>query len=349
MSYPRGWAANLPLVPIARPARWGLVVLAATLVATSAVIYARLQLPSAPSIAVAAARASLTPRDLQHSPWYRLRVLSQGVSFHDAVAAAPVPDIPASAGILVDVDTGTILWQHNEHEKLPPASTIKVLTSMVALENFAPDHPVTVTPDALFQAGDETKMYLKAGQTLSVQELLTGMLTVSANDAADTLAIDTVGMERYVGAMNAQAAALHLHDTHVTTPVGLSDPRQYSSAYDLAVMASIDENVFPLFAGIVRTPYVLLPANATHPAFGLDNINALLGMYPAAVGIKTGWTGDAGACEIGMAVREGHRLLSVLLNGNRVYTETRRLLDWGFVQEGLLSQLPTPNPSPRPG
>jgi D-alanyl-D-alanine carboxypeptidase (penicillin-binding protein 5/6) len=335
-------------VPIARPARWGLAALAAAAVATTTLLYARLQLPSAPSLAAVAARSTLTPRDLQHGAWYRMRLLHAEVAFHPVTIAAPPIEMPAAAGILVDVDTGAILWQHNEHRQLPPASTIKVLTAMVALTNFAPDRAVTVTPDALFQAGDESKMYLKAGETLSVQELLTGMLTVSANDAADALAIDTVGMERFVGAMNAQIGALHLHDTHAATPVGLSAPGQFSSAYDLAVLATIDENTFPTFADIVRTRYVELPASSTHPAFALGNVNALLGIYPPAIGIKPGWTGDAGACEIGMAVRDGHRLLSVLLDGERVYPETRRLLDWGFVQEGLPSQLPTPKPSPAP-
>jgi len=337
-------------VPKSRRTRWGLVALAACLLATLSVSYLRLRVPGpGPLSAAAGVENTLIAKDLQHRAWYGMKVVHTRVAFH-AMPEAPAaePDVPATAGILVDIDTGAILWQHNAHEKLPPASTVKVLTAMVALTNFAQDMPVTVTPDALFQAWDETKMYLNAGQTLTAQELLTGMLTVSANDAADVIAIDTVGMERFVGAMNAQAAALGLHDTHATTPVGLSDRGQYSSAYDLAVIATVDENTYPLFAGIVRSQYAFLPATATHPAFSLNNINTLLSMYPSAVGIKTGWTGDAGACEIAMAVRDNHRLVSVVLNGERVYTESRRLLDWGFMQEGLPTQLATPKPSPAP-
>ncbi len=337
-------------MPQSRGIRLGLVALGACLVATASLAYLRLGLAH-PSPVVEAAGAERTnlARDLVHAPWYGMKVVRADAVFHaSATPPATQPDVPAAAGILVDMDTGTILWQRNEHQKLPPASTIKVLTALVALNNFELDKPVTVTSDALFQAGDETKMYLKPGQVLTAQELLTGMLTVSANDAADVLAIDTVGMERFVGAMNAQAAALGLHDTHATTPVGLSAVNQHSSAYDLAVMASVDENLYPLFGDIVKSPFMFLPATATHPAFYLNNINTLLSMYPAAVGIKTGWTGDAGACEIAMAVRGTHRLLSVVLNGHLVYTESRRLLDWGFTQEGLPTQLPTPKPSPPP-
>ncbi len=112
------------------------------------------------------------------------------------------------------------------------------MTALVALENLDPEAPVTVTPDAVHLAWDESRMGLIAGETLSVRELLTGMLLVSGNDAANALAADTVGTERFVGAMNAQVAALGLHDSHFTTPVGLDDPDQYSSAYDLAAIAT---------------------------------------------------------------------------------------------------------------
>jgi D-alanyl-D-alanine carboxypeptidase (penicillin-binding protein 5/6) len=337
-------------VPKSRPTRWGLVALGGAVLLTSSFAYLRLRGPQSSPVAEAAGLSrTLFARDLTHPPWYGLKVVRTDLAFHTrSTPAFTEPDVPAAAGILVDMDTGEILWQRNAHEKLPMASTIKVLTALVALENFNTDQLITVTHDALFQAGDESKMFLKAGQTLSMRELLTGMLTASANDAADVVAIDTVGMERFVGAMNAQAQALGLHDTHVTTPVGLSDRNQHSSVYDLAVISTVDENAYPLFDDIVRAPYAFLPATATHPAFYMNNINLLLSMYPAAVGIKTGYTGDAGACEIGMAVRGTHRLLSVVLNGRLVYTETRRLLDWGFVQEGLSSQVPTPKPLPTP-
>jgi serine-type D-Ala-D-Ala carboxypeptidase (penicillin-binding protein 5/6) len=337
-------------VPKSPPTRWGLAALAAVLLLSGSAVYLHLR-GAGSAVTAAAAGRTLLARDLARPPWYGLDILHGAPSFHEPAApATSQPNVPAVAGILVDVDTDQILWERNSHQRLSPASTMKLLSALVAMNNFDAQRSVTVTPDALFQAGDESKMFLKAGQTLSVRELLTGMLTVSANDAADVLAIDTVGMERFVGAMNAQARALGLRDTHATSPVGLDDPAMYSSAYDLAVLAALDEERYPLFSEIVRSRFTFLPATATHPNFYLDNINLLLSMYPAAVGIKTGYTGDAGACEVGMAVRDGHRLLSVVLHGQLVYSETRRLLDWGFEQEGLPSQLPSPsvNPSPSP-
>lgn len=277
-----------------------------------------------------------------------MRVVDQSVVFRAASPRGDDPAIPARGGILVDLDAGTILWQENAHAQLPPASTAKILTALVALENFRPSRPVTITDAALHQDYDETKMGIVAGQTYTVRELLTGMLMVSGNDAATAVAEDTVGLDRFVAAMNAQVAALGLHDSHFTTPVGLQDPEQYTSAYDLAVISAVAVQHFPLFAQIVATPATTLAATATHPAFDLQSINLLLSIYPFAVGIKPGWTGDAGHCEVGMAVREGHRLLSVLLNAPYSYGQTRHLLDWGFVREGLPTTLPTPTPAPTP-
>jgi serine-type D-Ala-D-Ala carboxypeptidase (penicillin-binding protein 5/6) len=151
-----------------------------------------------------------------------------------------------------------------------------------------------------------------------------------------------------VGAMNAQVAALGLHDSHFTTPVGLQDPAQFSSAYDLAAISAAAVRRFPLFRDIVATRTADLAATSGHPEFFLQSINALLSMYPAAVGIKPGWTADAGYCEVGMAVRDGHRLISVLLDAPYDFSQSRHLLDWGFVQEGLPSTLPTPTPQPAP-
>jgi D-alanyl-D-alanine carboxypeptidase (penicillin-binding protein 5/6) len=123
----------------------------------------------------------------------------------------------------------------------------------------------------------------------------------------------------------------------------------YSSAYDLALLATLDYEHWPLFRELVDTQQTVLPASADHGAFELTNVNLLLTMYPPAVGIKTGYTGYAGDCLVGMAVRDGHRLISVLL-GMQAYpfAQSRTLLDWGFTQEGLPSQLPPPTPTPAP-
>ena len=215
------------------------------------------------------------------------------------------------------------------------------MTALVILSNYTHQHEITITGDALNQAGDETKMGLLAGERLSVSELLTGLLLVSANDAATALAVDTVGRDQFVTAMNAQEKALGLRDSHFENPVGLDDPNHLISPYDLAVIAATAVTYYPLFAQIVDTRSAELSASATHQAYSLQNINLLLSMYPAAVGLKPGYTGNAGYCLVGMAVRDGHRLISVLMNAPYVNRQSRTLLDWGFSREGLPPQYPT--------
>jgi D-alanyl-D-alanine carboxypeptidase (penicillin-binding protein 5/6) len=258
------------------------------------------------------------------------------VSFRDESGLhGGFPVTQAAAGILVDADTRTILWELNPHQALPPASTTKIVSSLVALHNFATDRPVTITDDALHQDADETRMGLRAGQQLTVEELLAGMLTVSANDAANAMAVGTVGMDNFVAAMNAQMQQLGLHDSHFTTPVGLDDPQQYASAYDLAAVALTDMNRFPVFGNIVWRTQVNLAPTATHPQFELPNLNRLLQIYGPAIGVKPGYTGNAGPCLVGMAARGGHRLIAVVLHDPVLYTDERDLFEWGFAQYGL--------------
>lgn len=279
-----------------------------------------------------AVRAATTPRSV--AP--QLRVLREPVTFHDRTTAqGPGPPIAAASGILVDLDRRTILWERQAHEPRPPASTTKLLATLVALENFDPDREVTITADALNQAGDETTMGLKAGMRMRVSELLAGMLLVSGNDAATALAVDTTGLDAFVAAMNRQVDALGLEDSHFTSPVGLDDPEMRTSAYDLAAIAAALVDHFPSVLDLTSRLEMTLPASADHPAFDLVNLDRLLRLYPGTVGLKPGYTGDAGPCLVAMAVRDGHRLVAILLDDPELYTDARALLDWGFVREGL--------------
>jgi D-alanyl-D-alanine carboxypeptidase (penicillin-binding protein 5/6) len=258
------------------------------------------------------------------------------VVFTDASGAHPgAPPMQAASGILVDADTHRILWELNPHQSRPPASTAKIVSSLVALDNFSPRKLITITPEALTQASDETRMGLQPGQQYSVEELLSGMLTVSANDAATAMAVDTVGLSNFVAAMNAQMQMLGLHDSHFTTPVGLDDPQQYTSAYDLAAVGLVDMSRFATFRNIVWRQQVNLLPTATHPLFELQNLNRLLQFYPFAVGIKPGWTGNAGACLVGMAQRGRHHLIAVVMNDPVLYTDETNLFQWGFAEFGI--------------
>jgi D-alanyl-D-alanine carboxypeptidase (penicillin-binding protein 5/6) len=299
------------------------------------------------AIAPSNANAAVRPSPRAPAPWYDMNVGTASINFWTpSPMPAGAPTIRGRSGILIDLDTGEILWQKMPNLELAPASLTKVLTALVALENFEPSQEVTVTSDALGQSAADTRMGLTAGQTLTVQELLEGMLLPSGDDAASAIAVDTVGMSRFVAAMNAQVAALGLDDSHFTATAGLDDPGLYSSAYDLAVIADFVYQQFPLFDEIVDSRTIDLAASPLHPAYHLHNLDALLQDYPAAVGIKPGWTGNAGACLIGMAVRGGHRLLAVLLSANYPARLESQLFDWGFGLEGLPPLLqPTPKPT----
>ncbi len=277
-----------------------------------------------------------------------LRLLQKRYHFTDESAQhSGVPALDADAGILLDPDSGTILWEKDPHTARAPASTTKILTSLVALENLSPDQRIGVTADALNQAADETRLGMQAGDTYTVAELLQAMLMISANDAASTMATDTVGKPRFVAAMNEQLAALGLHDSHFTNPVGLDDPGEEASPYDLAVLGLAAYDAFPLFRQIVGTVDTDVPATDGHVDYHLHNLDRLLQLYPPALGIKPGYTGDAGYCLVMLAARDGHRLVGVLMNDPHLYMQSRDLLEWGFAQEGL-APLATPTPTPPP-
>ena len=275
-----------------------------------------------------------------------LRVLHGRYAFTDDSAQHPgAPPVAAATGILLDADEGSILWERSPHDPMPPASTTKIFSSLVALENLDPQRVVDVTPDALFAAADETKLGIEAGDHYTVTELLQAMLTISANDAADVLATDTVGLGPFVAAMNDQVAALGLHDSHFTTPVGLDDPAQRASAYDLAVAGLAAYQSSDLFRSIVGRIAIDVPATTGHVAYTLHNLDRLLQIYPPARGIKPGWTGDAGYCFVGLAERDGHTLVLALMNAPRMYEDARTILEWGFGQLGI-PPLATPTPVP---
>jgi D-alanyl-D-alanine carboxypeptidase (penicillin-binding protein 5/6) len=277
-----------------------------------------------------------------------LTVLTAGETFEQLVVARNPPAIVAAGGILVDVDTGTVIWDRAPHVARPPASTAKILSTMVALQNLPLDQVVTITQEALGQESDETRLGMHPGDRFTVRELLQSMMLVSANDAAKAIAVDTIGMPRFVAGMNEQVAALNLHDSHFTTTVGLDDDQQLASPYDLAVIAAAAYDGFPLFRELASTRLMQLPASDMHPHHELRNLDRLLEIYPPAVGIKPGFTYAAGPCLVSMAIRDGHRLVGVLMNAPNMYVQMRTLLDWGFTREGLAALVPAPPPPSAP-
>jgi D-alanyl-D-alanine carboxypeptidase (penicillin-binding protein 5/6) len=174
-------------------------------------------------------------------------------------------------------------------------------------------------------------MGLAAGQTLTVRELLYGALLNSGNDAAFALADGIVPLDRFLSLMNRKAGYLHLRDTHFSTPNGLTDPANYTSAYDLAVLSAYVARNYPELVAIAASKDQVIPAGNTHPAFFPHNLNHFLDVYPGATGLKTGFTDDAGGCLIATASRGGRHLLLVLLGSDIMFGDGVKLMDYGFA------------------
>lgn len=248
-----------------------------------------------------------------------------------APTALPPPVIKARSALLLDVDSGKIMFQVDPHARHAPASLTKVVTALVALDHLRLDQTVTVPPSINQLPWDSTRMGLRAGERLTVRDLLYGLFLNSGNDAAITLAEAAMPRAAFIALMNARAARLGMADTHFVNPIGLDDPGHYTSAADLARAATELTRNFPEVAAMAATPTVTLPATATHHTYALYNLNDLVRKYPGATGLKTGWTGHAGGCLIATATRGGRHLMVVLLASPRIFDEAGALLDYGFA------------------
>ncbi len=231
------------------------------------------------------------------------------------------PAVTAVAATVVDIDANRTLYALRPHEPLPPASTVKVMTALLTLQRGSLTDSVTISAGAASAPG--SRMGLVAGEVLTVEELLYGLLLPSGNDAAVALAEYVAGSETaFVALMNEAAAALDLTDTHFTNAHGLDDDAGTASAADLIVLARAALD-YPAFARIVAMPQAYVAGRT------LTNTNELLGLYPGADGVKTGTTSAAGECLIASATRDGHRLLVVVLGSQDRYADAVTLLDYG--------------------
>jgi len=259
-------------------------------------------------------------------------VPSPAVEVFELAGPAPaVPVIKARAAILLDLDTGSPLYQLDQHGRHAPASLTKVVTALVALDQLGLDQAVTVPASINQLPWDSTRMGLRAGEQVTVRELMEGLFLNSGNDAAITLSEAAMPRPAFIALMNAKAAALGMVDTHFVNPIGLDDPGHYTSAADLAKAAIELVSRFPAVAAMAAVPSLALPATASHHAYALYNLNQLIRTYPGATGLKTGWTGRAGGCLIATATRDGRHLLVVVMGSPRIFEEASALLDYGFA------------------
>lgn len=246
----------------------------------------------------------------------------------------PAPTIRAAAGILMDLENGNVLFQAHEDDQLPMASTTKIMTALLALKRGKLDQPVRIGSDAVAEgAGDNSRMGLSAGEVLSLEDLLYGLLLPSGDDAAVAVA-DAIGGSQadFVAMMNAEAKLLGLSHTHYVNPDGLDAQGHYTSASDLLKL-TWRALAIPEFVVIVNTAEHKVPATSQHKAYDLVTTNALINNYPGADGVKTGTTPGAGYCLVFSATRISGQLLGVLLgepNQTARYQDAQALLDWGF-------------------
>ena len=239
--------------------------------------------------------------------------------------------LSADAAVLMDVDTGDVLFDKQAYKRRPPASTTKIMTSILGLELGRPDEIVSVSPKAA--AVGESTLHLDPGEKLTLYELITGALVKSGNDACVAIAEQIAGSEEaFVRLMNEKALTLGAQNTHFENTNGLPNKDHYSCAYDLGLMARYGLQQIPAFASITRQKETEIHFLQPDVLMNVRNTNQLLWSYPFADGVKTGTTNAAGKCLVASATKDGRRLVAVVLNAPNRFQDAQRLLDWGFAQ-----------------
>lgn len=240
----------------------------------------------------------------------------------DAANAADVPSVCAKSAILMDAKTGRVLYEKAADEKSLVASTTKIMTGLLVCERGNLDEALAVPQQAVGVEG--SSMYLKAGERVTVRDLLYGMMLRSGNDAATALALHLSGsIPAFAAQMNLRAQQLGLTGTHFENPHGLDSEQNYSTARDLARLACAAlEN--ETFCQIVSTKTVCAAGRS------LTNHNKLLWRYDGAIGVKTGYTMAAGRILVSAAQRDGRTLIAVTIADPDDWRDHARLLDYGF-------------------
>ncbi|RFC77194.1 serine hydrolase [Streptomyces sp. AcE210] len=268
---------------------------------------------------------------------------SDGVSsqIQNAPGTPDAPDVSALSWTVTDVGTGNLLAAKEPHLRLPPASTLKTLFALALLPQLpaATEH-TAVTADINDVAPGSSLVGVHEGTSYTVGDLWRGVFLSSGNDAVHTLARLNGGLDLTLARMQATANRLGAHDTSVRSPDGFDTPGQYSSAYDLSLFARAGLRN-PDFRRYCGTKSAMFPAAGGPDSFGIQNTNRLLvgshGVepYPGLIGVKNGYTSEAGNTLVVAATRHNRTILVTLMNpqdtsANAVYEESRELLDWGF-------------------
>ena len=236
--------------------------------------------------------------------------------------AAEAPAVSAASVVLMDGDSGRVLYEKDSHTRRLIASTTKLMTALVAVES-TPDLELCIKMKPEYQA-EGSSMYLKLGEELTLRELLYGLLLASGNDAALAIAGGCAGdIDTFVAWMNQRAQGLGMKDTHFENPNGLDGDTHYSTAYDMALLArAVLEN--EILCEIVSTKSITVAGR------NLTNHNKLLWRYDGCVGMKTGYTDAAGRTLVSCAQRDGQTLICITLKDPNDWDDHQALFDYGF-------------------
>ena len=250
------------------------------------------------------------------------------VPFFALSVQADSPSVSAKSAVLIEAESGKILYMKNAFIRLPMASTTKIMTALVAIESGDIDREVDICDEAIGTEG--SSVYLAKGEVLTLRQLLYALMLASANDAAIAIAYEVGGsIEGFTRLMNQKAEALGLTSTHFTNPHGLHHEEHYTTAYELALItkAALQNEVF---LEICSSKSATIPLCGGEGTRYLSNHNKLLRSYKGAIGVKTGFTKASGRCLVSAAERDGLRLIAVTLNAPDDWRDHSSMLDFGF-------------------
>ncbi len=234
--------------------------------------------------------------------------------------------ISAKSAVLYEPESGVFLYEKNASERLPMASTTKIMTALVAIEHSDPSELVAIDDSAIGIEGSSA--YLRKGDVLTMEELLYALMLGSANDAAVAIACHIGnGISGFSDMMNEKAAELGLSDTHFSNPHGLDDEEHYTTAHDLSLIAAaaLKNETFKTISSTYKKSFVTDERSRTYV-----NHNKLLSMYDGSIGMKTGFTKKSGRCLVGAAEREGLTFITVTLNAPNDWQDHTEMLNLGF-------------------
>ena len=268
-----------------------------------------------------------------------------------APAQATALQVAGKSALLMDIATGTVIYENNAHEKLAPASVTKVMTLLLIMEAIDSGHirwEDTVTASEAAAAEGGSQIFLKVGETMSVSDMVKSIAVSSANDCACAMAEHIAGSEAaFVEKMNTRAAELGMEDTHFVNCTGLDDGEDaashLTSAYDIAIMS---RELMKNHPDIQKYTTIWMDT-VRGGSFGLANTNKLVRFYPGATGLKTGFTSAAGYCLSATAQRDGLGLIAVVMgaqSSQERFNSCKQMLDYGYASFCLAKpQLPEEN------